>query len=158
VSGNTGLLTRRCDPYGAETQIRLLGGVFPESHNGPQHWYCANQAAGRYRMTCRGGAYGTETVCDGGHRGVPMPLCPDHVIEIQRRQSDSCPACLFPPPARALSAAMDQLQYEIAATHPLMMGRRAALLSQLDTLRFRMGELQMTGRIHRCPLELTEVS
>ena len=164
--GNTGLLTDRCDPYGAESQIKLLGGLYPESYNGKHHWFCAERAVARFRMVCTGGAYGTRTApdggtvaaysCDGGHRGQVMPLCASHRAEIQRRQSSLCPACAYPPEARALSERIEHLQARIGAAWDL--GQRAALLSRHDQAAARMTELRDAGIIHNCPLRLIEVS
>ena len=93
MTANTGLLTDRCDPYGAESRIQLLGGIYPESHNGRIHWHCTKRAEARYRMICTGGEYGTRgkasdvgtfgtlvvgTTCPGGHQGQVRPLCTDH--------------------------------------------------------------------------------
>lgn len=163
---NTGLLTARCDPYGAESQIKLLGGIYPESYNGRHHWYCSSQAVARFRMVCAGGAYGTRTApdggtvpaytCDGGHRGQVMPLCASHRAEIQRRQSSLCPACAFPPEARALAGLLERLQRTIGATWDL--SQRAALLSRHDQAAARMTELRDAGIIHNCSLRLIEVS
>lgn len=164
--GNTGLLTDRCDPYGAESRIQLLGGIYPESYNGKHHWFCAERAVARFRMVCQGGAYGTRTApdggtvaaytCDGGHRGQVMPLCASHRAEIQRRQAALCPACAYPPEARELSSLLEAIQYQIGSTIDL--SRRAALLSRHDQMAARMTELRDIGVIHNCPLKLIEVS
>ena len=95
MTGNTGLLTARCDPFGAESRIQLLGGMYDESYRGKHMWHCAERAVGRYRMICTGGDYGyraandaglvSATHCDGGHRGQAMHLCATHVAEFSRR-------------------------------------------------------------------------
>jgi hypothetical protein len=88
----TGILTGFCDVYGAESKIRLAGGLFNESHLGQHMWFCPNRAIGRYRLVCKGGYYGTRTAsdgglvygyrCDGGHpSSEPQPLCKTHVLE-----------------------------------------------------------------------------
>jgi hypothetical protein len=92
VSGNTGLLTERCDPYGAESSIKLMGGTIPENQVGKYHWYCRERATGRFRFYCKGGEYGfrrandqgivTAYQCPGGHTGVVMPLCRVHQREL----------------------------------------------------------------------------
>ena len=89
MNANTGLLTTRCDPFGAESRIQLLGGLYDEKYRGKYMWHCAEPAAGRYRMVCTGGDYGHRLAndaglvaarhCDGGHKGQEMPLCRIHV-------------------------------------------------------------------------------
>lgn len=162
----TGLLTAMCDPYGAESGIRLLGGLYPESHTGRIMWHCSNRAAARYRMTCQGGDYGSRSApdgglvaafhCDGGHRGQVMPLCLDHVREIGRRQSGLCPACAWPPRARMLQEQADQLQMRLAAAWDF--STMAKLSAMLDQVRAALDELNAQGIVHKCPLKLIEVS
>lgn len=92
MSGNTGLLTDRCDPYGIESTVKLMGGVYPESMMGRYIWYCAERAVSRHVFVCTGGEYGfrrapggivaSATHCPGGHKGPPMPLCPVHIREM----------------------------------------------------------------------------
>jgi hypothetical protein len=84
----TGLLTQRCDPYGIESTVRLMGGLFPENQMGRYIWYCAERAEARFRYVCTGGDYGFRRQndgglveahhCQGGHQGVVMPLCRKH--------------------------------------------------------------------------------
>lgn len=164
----TGLLTARCDPYGAESRIQLMGGLYPESHNGPRHWHCAERADARYRMECTGGEYGQRlspsglvaaTSCPGGHRGQVMPLCAGHRREIARRQAGLCPACAYPPVARVLTTRLEELQPEIhrlMATGDMAGLARATLL--FDDLRGQMDELVARGVVHKCPLKLVEMS
>ena len=167
----SGLLTTRCDPYGAESQIRLLGGLYPESHVGRIMWHCANRAdAGRFRMICVGGYYGQRRApdgglvaayrCDGGHASSDsMPLCTSHRVMIAKRQSDFCPACGFPPPARALAEAMTARQADITEAARLGLYAAAAKLADaLDDLRAQMNDLVPRGIVHNCPLRLEEVS
>lgn len=168
LSANTGLLTARCDPYGAESRIQLLGGLYPESHNGPRHWHCSQPATARYRMECVGGAYGQRlspsgivpaTDCAGGHRGQVMSLCAGHRREIARRQSGLCPACAYPPAARTLTTQLEALQPELFRLQAVgdMAGlARATLL--FDDMRGQMDELITRGVVHKCPLRLVEVS
>lgn len=92
---NTGLLTDRCDPYGIESTVRLFGGVFPDNMMGRYVWYCEQRAGARFRLICTGGDYGTRQApdggtvpayhCDGGHKGVVMPLCTKHQRELATR-------------------------------------------------------------------------
>jgi hypothetical protein len=88
----TGILTGFCDPYGAESKIRLLGGLYGDSYLGQHMWKCEQRPIGRYRLVCVGGYYGTRRAndgalvygyrCEGGHRSSePMPLCKAHVYE-----------------------------------------------------------------------------
>jgi hypothetical protein len=89
---NTGILTGFCDPYGAESKIRLMGGIVGDNHLGQHMWYCDQRPIGRYLLVCKGGYYGSRraydgglvygTKCDGGHQSSePMPLCKRHVLE-----------------------------------------------------------------------------
>lgn len=169
MNRNTGLLTARCDPYGAESRISLLGGLFPENQVGRIMWHCSRQAAARYRMVCTGGAYGGRSaadggvvpgyLCDGGHRGQIMPLCDDHRGSIAKRQAGFCPPCGFPPEARQLAEAAQARQADMMNAFSLgYLSAAAQLGAALDDLRGQMTELYHAGRIHRCPLLLVEVS
>jgi hypothetical protein len=169
VSGNTGLLTAFCDPYGAESDVRLMGGVFPESWRGRHMWYCRQRAVARYVMTCTGGEYGTRVapdggpvaayICAGGHKGQPMPLCADHRRMIARRQSDLCPACVWPPRARLLQQESDRLQMSMAgfAARADNLGAYRAMLA-LEDIVSEFNEMMTRGLVHKCPLRLIEVS
>lgn len=167
--GGTGLLTARCDPYGAESSISLLGGIYPESQVGRIMWRCENRAEARYRMVCTGGMYGGRAAadggllpaytCDGGHRGQPMPLCADHVKSMSGRQSDLCPACAFPPKARELADLLQVRQADMHQAFQLgMLGAAAKLGAAMEQLQAEMNELSLRGIVHRCPLLLLEVS
>lgn len=137
----------RCNPYGAETggPRRILGGLYgPRSAETPGmglpasieqgEWPCRQPAEIRCRMECR---------C--GHRGQIMALCSwhdetiwrgeytagkitrvstrvrvrGHYEEIQRRQSGSCPRCLFPGPFAALQKETEALAYDLAIEYTL---------------------------------------
>jgi hypothetical protein len=163
------LLTARCDPYGAESRIQLLGGLLPESHVGRIKWHCPERATARYRMRCVGGGYGTRQApdggkvaayqCDGGHTGQIMPLCEAHRGEIARRQSEMCPRCAFPEEAAQLYGALEKAQ--MAYAQAMMMGDwsgGAAICADIDLGRARMDEMTQQGIIHKCPLVLVEVS
>lgn len=167
MTGNTGLLTSRCDPYGAESRIKLLGGLYPESYRGRIMWHCENRASARYRMVCTGGEYGRRVspdgglvpsfICDGGHQGQVMELCTDHRREIAKRQSDLCPACAYPPRARDVTERIEYLSFrlrEAALNLPLY----AKMTAQMQQLSDEMTELRDQGIIHKCPLRLVEVS
>lgn len=190
MTRNTGLLTERCDPYGAESRIQLMGGLADESQVGKYHWYCKESAAGRFRMVCRGGDYGERRSpdgglvaayhCDGGHKGQVMALCTIHVAEFSQgppppgfdrsyrpvgqvggtKANEMCPACMWPPEARSLQGEADALQQEMARYEVMGMGLviPGSMVRQMDDLRSRLGELAATGRVHKCPLRLVEVS
>jgi hypothetical protein len=158
-----GLIKQRCDPYGAETRIKLMGGLYPEQYLGRHMWHCPREAAGTYRMVCR---------C--GHRGQPMPLCgpgyvqapdgqwiphPGHVHEISRRQAGACPRCVWPPEARTLHEAHQHYEREL---HAAMVTQNAAAANRIKQAMLDAGnklqELNDRGIIHKCPLHLEEVS
>jgi len=149
------VLTRRCNPFGHATDAgprHLLGGLYGPEYEGGNKWFCENAATLRVRMTCR---------C--GHRGQPMDLCQPHVIEIQKRQSDTCPPCANPPVALGLIEAMRAIETEIVATarqdSGLIPGPRARFLArQMEQHQAQMNELMARGIIHKCPLTLEEIS
>lgn len=161
-----GIMRQRCDPYGRESRIQLMGGLHPESRASAtalEIGFCPRPAEGVYRMTCR---------C--GHRGQCMPLCgpglvqdargewyphPGHVASIQSRQAGLCPPCAFPPAARELQEAIDARMVDIARAQAAgLLVARARLVGALERLREQMQELTERGMIHRCPLTLAEVS
>lgn len=169
MSSNTGLLTARCDPYGAESGIRLLGGMFPENQVGRIMWHCQAPAEARYRMICTGGRYGARVapgseleygyLCEGGHRGQPMPLCRQHRISIGRRQAGLCPACAFPPVARELIEVLTARTNDMHTAFSLgFLAAAASLGAIVEDLTNQTTELSERGVIHRCPLKLVEVS
>jgi len=170
-SRNTGLLTQRCDPYGAESRIQLMGGMFPESMNGPHHWFCPNNADARYRMVCTGGRYGHAVandggsfkpyVCDGGHKGQIMALCKEHVAEIGRRQAGFCPACGFArhiPEVRSVLERIDWLQQQLQYHDPFDFIGQLKIQHAIEAEGHKMTEFYEQGITHRCPLVLREVS
>jgi hypothetical protein len=163
MTGPNGLIRQRCDPYGAESRIRLLGGLVGEEHLGKHMWHCDRLSGGTFRM-----------VCAHGHRGQPMPLClpglvrapdgsmmfhPGHVAELSRRQSDACPACLFPPEGRMHMEADRAGQRELAEAMVFgdRLGQARAKRKMLDA-GAAMDELMTRGIVHKCPLHLEEVS
>lgn len=167
--GATGLLTQRCDPFGAESKISLLGGMYPENHVGRIMWHCAKAADARYRMTCTGGAYGERVTadggliaayhCDGGHRGQVMPLCTPHRRMLAKRQAGVCPACMWPPAARELHHAIERAQVDMRNAAALGYYVAAAKLGDTSAdLQGQMDELIAQGLVHKCPLRLEEVS
>ncbi len=210
-----GLLLGRCNPYGAETggPKRVLGGMYgPASAATPGmdlpenvaqgEWLCQQQAVVRARMTCQ---------CQ--HKGQVMELCSwhdetvysgeytagvirqvkktirqrGHFEEIQRRQSGSCPRCLFPGEFAQLQKETESWAYELALLHAAQMwnsARAQEIRSKVETIgkRFdaRRAEtcrgcripryvwdtsecgshrpVDLTTSIHNCPLTLQAVS
>lgn len=184
-----GVVLGRCNPYGAETggPRRILGGLYgprsaqtPDMHL-PQNvaegeWACQRRADVRCRMVCK---------CL--HRGQVMELCSwhddkvysgemtagvlrqvsrtvrqhGHFEEIQRRQSGSCPACLFPPPYAELAKEVQAWQAQLT---DLWLSRRwhsaaAQLLrTRVDDAGQLMDQARAAGIIHNCPLTLIPVS
>ena len=161
------ILSRRCNPFGQETggPKRLLGGVYGPEYEGLHKWGCTRIAESRYRMTCR---------C--GHRGQPMWLCgpgmvtdpqgvqyfhPGHVAEFSKRASDFCPVCAFPPEARQWSEVAERSQGELMYLEGIgFIGspQWRSLKRSVEDARTRLDELNESGRIHKCPLTLTEIS
>lgn len=164
--GGPVLLRQRCDPYGRESQIQLLGGLYPESRASAtalEMGYCPRVADGVFRM-----------VCECGHRGQRMPLCgpglaqdsrgewypfKGHIASIQERQAGLCPPCAFPPRARELAEAMEARQADAYRAMASGLLTAAAKLGQaVEDLRAEMDELTRRGIVHRCPLTLVEES
>jgi hypothetical protein len=146
---NTGLIRAKCDPYGSESAIRLVGGVYPESHVGRIMWHCGNYSDGRFRAECQ-----------LGHKsGIVMPLCYSHVRSISERQMGLCPRCAWPVEAINLNNWINSAQRSLSAS--LMVKDLAAVrrwAQQLERMQARMTELYQTGVIKRTPLTLGEVS
>jgi hypothetical protein len=160
--------TRRCNPYGHETggPRHLLGGVYgPEYEGALYKWQCERAAEIRCRMTCQ---------C--GHKGQVMELCgpgividaqgrpfthPGHVAELSKRGSDSCPVCMFPPEARELAATAESAQLRLGHLESIgyaLSPQARSLRVTLEAAATRLDELNLTGRIHKCPLTITEIS
>ena len=149
MSGSTGLLTERCDPYGAESAIRLVGGLYSEAHLGKHMWHCPTRAdPGRYMMEC-----------PYGHRGDVMPLCTGHRVEVQRRQAGMCTRCAYPPEAAAIELAIRAAQADLGVAVQRMDRRETARIQQkIEDLRHHMTDMFHRGIIKRVPLRLIEVS
>lgn|SRR5215469_859566 len=120
--------------------------------------------------------------CPGGHRGQVMPLCVKHAREftvgppkpgwnrdktIPHGQvggtvaNELCPACAAPPVARPLMAKADELNQRIATYKALGLDfapECRALEAEQDDVRRQIDELHERGLIHKCPLQLVEVS
>jgi hypothetical protein len=188
MTSNTGLLTARCDPYGAESSLLLLGGMYGQEHLGKVMWHCDVRAAGRYVYQCTGGRYGYRQTpgqgvvnpheCPGGHRGRVMALCrtcarnlaigppkPGYMRD-QRTPVGQIGGTVANEmcPRCMWPGEAAQLHHLIEQAHgqisvPSMANtQRAELARKIEGMRARMDELHLTGVIHKCPLRLTEVS
>lgn len=188
-SVSPGISLGRCNPYGAETggPKRVLGGLHgPGSAVTPDmglpqnveqgEWICAQPAQIRCRMICR---------CE--HKGQVMALCSyhdeityngemvagtirqvkstirirGHYEEIQRRQSGSCPRCLFPGQYAALYKESQGLAWDLAILHAAGLWRTP----DAQRLRARVEDIGRlfdrgiaAGVVHNCPLNLVPVS
>jgi hypothetical protein len=187
------LLLGRCNPYGAETggPRRVLGGLYgPGSARTPGmglpqsveqgEWPCDQQAAVRCRMWCQCGHKGqvmqlcswhddtriTSELVAGVTRQVRSPIrVRGHFEEIQRRQSGSCPACLWPPPYGELQREVQGWQAEMHAIYSAgawdrgqFRERRMVLQTQVTDAGLLMDAAIAAGIIHNCPLTLKAVS
>lgn len=197
------LLRVRCNPYGAEHggPRRVLGGLYgPNSATTPRddlplnvqqgEWPCDRPAEVRCRMVCR-----------HQHRGQIMELCswhdevnyqgqrtggdrftPEartvrvrgHFEEIQRRQSGSCPRCLYPDARQSGNgidyAALQKEWDSIGATlhNAWMMSgssydffrspRTRSLQQRRDDIGLTFDEGRALGIVHNCPMTLVAVS
>lgn len=184
-----GVILGRCNPYGAETggPRRVLGGLYgpgsarTEGMQLPENvaqgeWPCERRAEIRCRMTC---------AC--GHRGQVMELCSwhddtvyhgeftagvtrrvadtvrqhGHFEEIQKRQSGSCPACLFPPPYGELMKEIQAWQAQLTQLWITRQWRSPAaqqLRTRVDDAGLLMDQARAAGIIHNCPLTLVPLS
>ena len=163
------IMHKRCNPFGHGTDRgpkHLLGGVYGAEYEGGHKWACDRPSAGRYRMTC---------TC--GHRGQPMELCGPGLImdpggkpfmhpghnsrEFMDRVSGACPACLFPAEARTWAEVAERDQGELATLRSIgyeFSPQATSLRRKVEEARARLDELNESGRIHKCPLTLTEMS
>lgn len=189
ASRHSGILLGRCNPYGAETggPKRVLGGLYgPNSATTPGmdlpasvaqgEWPCNRQAVVRCRMFCR---------CD--HTGQVMELCSwhdednwqgewnagkltrvkttvrmhGHFEEIQKRQSESCPRCLYPAPYDQLAKEIQGWQAELTGWWQAglwMEPRAQQLRQQVDDAGQAIDEAIKAGIVHNCPLTLRAIS
>lgn len=186
-----GVILGRCNPYGAETggPKRVLGGMYgPRSATTPDmhlplnveqgEWACSRRADVRARMHCRCGHTGQvmelcswheDTVYHGEFvAGVTRQVSDTvrqhgHFEEIQKRESGSCPKCLFPPPydelAREIMAWQATLtQYWIAGPAQWHSAPAQALRTRVDDAGKLMDTARAAGIIHNCPLTLVPLS
>jgi hypothetical protein len=184
-----GVVLGRCNPYGAETggPKRILGGLYgpnsakTEGMHLPENvaqgeWLCPRRADVRCRMVCR---------CS--HRGQVMELCTwhddkvfggewvagtlrqvsrtvrqhGHYEEIQKRQSGSCPKCLFPPPYGELMKEVQAWQATLSNMWFANLWRTPAaqeIRTRIDDAGALMDLAFRQGIIHNCPLTLVPVS
>ena len=184
-----GVILGRCNPYGAESggPRRVLGGLYgpgsarTDDLHLPENvaqgeWSCTRRADVRCRMVCR---------C--GHRGQVMELCSyqddtvwhgeftagvtrqvsetvktrGHFEEIQRRQSGTCPACVYPPPYGELAKEVQAWQAQLSAYWMANKWRSTAaqlLRTRIDDAGKLMDMARAAGIIHNCPLTLVPVS
>jgi hypothetical protein len=184
-----GVILGRCNPYGAESggPKRLLGGMYgpnsarTEGMHLPSNveqgeWACTRRADVRCRM-----------MCEHGHKGQVMELCSwhddkvyggemvagvlrqvsrtertrGHFEEIQRRQSGSCPACLFPPPYAELAREVMAWQQQLVPFWQANMWRSPeaqSLRTRIDDAGQLMDLARAAGIIHNCPMKLVPVS
>jgi hypothetical protein len=187
------LIGGRCNPYGAETggPRHVLGGLYgPNSARTPGmglpeaveqgEWACEQPAAVRCRMWCQCGHKGqvmalcswhddtsiTSEIVAGVTRKMVSPVrVRGHFEEIQRRQSGSCPACLWPPPYGELQREVQSWQAEMHAIYAAggwnvgrAKERRVALQTMVSDAGLLMDAAIAAGVIHNCPLTLRAVS
>lgn len=191
MSGAPAVLLGRCNPYGAESggPRHIMGGLYgpgsarTEGMNLPEavaqgEWTCPNPASVRCRM-----------ICLHGHKGQVMSLCSwhdektyngemvagtlrqvsktikqrGHFEEIQRRQSDMCPRCAFPPPYGELAKEVqawqaDLSRYWAAGPRAWQSDPAQSIRQRIDDAGKLMDAAIAQGIIHKCPLTLVAVS
>ena len=147
LGGASGLLLQRCDPFGYESggPKHLEGGFYQTNALGPHLWHCTARADARYRYICR---------C--GHKGRDAWLCNGHVGMIRQRMSGVCPPCAHPPAEMEIQAQMQGVRQRAAVGMSAV--ALAALEGQLWVLQDRLNTLVAKGIVHRCPVQLVEVS
>ena len=77
------------------------------------------------------------------------------------KANELCPECAMPPDARELNEQAGYLTGELGKYIALGLELSSPALRMrrdLEGVRGRLDELNMTGRVHRCPLRLVEVS
>lgn len=143
----SGVLVRRCDPFGHESggPRRLEGGFYGPEALGPHMWHCQARADARYRYTCR---------C--GHQGPAQWLCNGHVMMIRRRMSGVCPPCAHPPAEIELQAQMEHVRQ--SASPAMSAVELLGIEGKLWDLQDRLNALVRRGLVHRCRVALGEVS
>jgi hypothetical protein len=147
AGAGSGVLVKRCDPFGYESggPRHLEGGFYGVEALGPHLWQCTARADARYRYTCR---------C--GHKGKEQWLCNGHVRNIFRRMNGVCPPCAHPPAEIELQAQLVQLR---ASARPGMSATELmGIEGKLWLVQEKIDELVARGAVHRCRLNLIEVS
>jgi len=142
-----GVLVRRCDPFGYESggPRHLEGGFYGLEALGPHLWKCTARADARYNYCCR---------C--GHKGRQAWLCNGHRAMIAQRMSGVCPPCAHPPAEIEIQAQMNAVRQ--SATIGLGYTQLTALEGKLWDLQDRLNRLVERGLVHRCRVQLVEVS
>lgn len=154
------LHSQRCDPYGFGSDRgprHLMGGVFGPEYSGRDlvladgvHGIgiCERPAAGWFVMTC-----------PAGHTGPRMPLCPPHVMMIERRMAATCTACVMPPESRELwedqRRAEESLRRAYAARDPAAVRR---IQAKIEDIGQQQVDLTRRGLTPKRPMRLVEVS
>ena len=150
----------RCNPYGYATDAgprHLMGGIYGPEYAGKQTVLkdgirgpavCERPADRRVRM-----------VCEFGHAGPIMDICPVHAMEITERMSACCTRCVWPDAARGLNESSEWLCSEIGVAKLNGDLQRAYKLQvQLDDIARQMDDLHARGVIRKVPLKLVEIS
>jgi hypothetical protein len=146
TGGAAGMTIQRCDPFGAESQMKgLEGGFYGPEHLGEHMWHCKARADGRFRLRCR---------C--AHRGHPMFLCYGHARMILQRMSGVCPRCVHPPREIEIQQEMQATRDSVGGFTTLKVLERAE--TRLWDLQAELNWLVDRGIAHRCPVTLEEVS
>lgn len=147
AGAGAGVLVRRCDPFGHESggPKHLEGGFFGLDSLGPHLWHCTARADARYRYGCR---------C--GHRGKAAWLCNGHVMMIRQRMSGVCPPCAHPPAEIEIQAQMAAVRQ--SAAPGMSLAQLSGLEGRLWLLQEKLDELVERRIVHRCRVQLAEVS
>lgn len=75
------------------------------------------------------------------------------------KANECCPACAMPPEAKALNETAGRLAGMIGQAESFGLFTESARLKQeLEPVQYRLNELHESGRVHKCPLKLLEVS
>lgn len=146
TGGARGMLLQRCDPFGHESEMTgLEGGFYGPEHLGSYMWHCTARADGRFRMRCQ---------C--GHTGKKTYLCCAHALMFRKRMSGVCPPCAHPPREIELQAMMQATRQDAYANPQLPVLEAAE--SRLWDLQHELNELVERGIVHRCSIDLQEIS
>ena len=104
----------------------------------------------------------TDTICCAF---LPRPFSPNATSTIAPLSlihiSGACPACLFPAEARTWAEVAERDQAELGTLQSIgyeFSPQATSLRRKVEEARARLDELNESGRIHKCPLTLTEMS